>query len=125
MHKYIRGLATSVEHIAITIMIHSWEGFVQSVSISSNFCMKLLMGTSVIGSKLLRIKSYFTFVMFLNLNSDISLTLNNGSYRFINGSNLYPHSVMGTFDMKKLTVDILKSGVNMEQPSNIVIKARC
>ena len=68
-----------------------------------------------------RLKSEFTFVMLVSLGSDINLKLNTGLDRFINGSNLHLHSIMCTFDVRVLTVWIMKSGVNIQQPSGVVI----
>ena len=50
--------------------------------------MKLTSGASVIGGKLLRIKSDFTFVMLVSLNSNINLKLHIKLEKFIDGLNL-------------------------------------
>ena len=82
------------------------------------------MGTSVIGGNSLRMKSDFTFVILVSLNSDINFKLKNGSDRFINWSNLYHQRIIHTLDVKEFTVGIIKSGVKMEQSSGIAINAR-
>ena len=45
------------------------------------------MGTSVIGGNLLRMKLNFVFIRFLDWKLDISLELNEGSEKFLKGSN--------------------------------------
>ena len=79
------------------------------------------IGTSVIDYIVLRMKSNFTFVNLVSLNSEINLKSDNGPDRFINRSNLHPHRGMGTFDVRELAARIIKSGINVEQPSGIVI----
>ena len=81
------------------------------------------MGTSAIGSKLLRTKSDMVNVRFVNLKLGIKLKLNIGSDKFIKGSNLYPHRVMDTLDVNELTGGIMKSCINMEHPFGMIIKA--
>ena len=61
---------------------------------------------------------YITFVMLVNSNLDINLNLENGLDKFINGLCLYPQ--------RSLTAGIIiKSGVKVDHPSDVVIKARC
>ena len=67
--------------------------------------MKVTMGTLVVGSNLMRMKSDFTLLVFVTLNSNISFKLRNGLHKFLNGSNLYPHRVMGTSDVKEYSRD--------------------
>ena len=81
------------------------------------------MSTSVTDGNLLRMKSDFILVILVKLISDINFKLNHGLDKFIHRSNLYPHSVMGTFGVKELTAEIIKSGVKMEPPSGIITAA--
>ena len=85
--------------------------------------MKLTMATLDINDTLLRTMSSFVFVRLVRVQLDINLKLNMGSNRFINGSNLYPQC-WGIFDVKEFSTGIIKSGVNIRQPSEKVIKAR-
>ena len=78
-----------------------------SLSISSSFSKKQKMGRSVIGDNLLGMKSDFTLVMSIFLNSDTNLKSKNGLDRLINGSDLYLYRVMGTLDVKEFTVGII------------------
>ena len=75
MHKNMRGLATDDEHIFINDYEPEEERFAILVKNVSSFCMKLAMGSSVIGGNLLRMKD-FTLVILVSLTSDISLKLN-------------------------------------------------
>ena len=85
--------------------------------------MKLTKDTSVIDGNILRMKLGFTLVMFISLHSDPNLKLENGLDWFINNLNLYLQRMMGTLDVKGFTVGIKVSGVKMEQPSGMVIRA--
>ena len=58
-----------------------------SLSTSSTVFIKLIMGASIIGGNLLRMKSFFTFVMVVSFKSDIDFKLNMESGRLIKESN--------------------------------------
>ena len=60
--------------------------------------------------------------MLVTLKSDIPVKLNDGLDRFMKGSNWYPQKVMDILDVKEYTAGI-KSGVDMEHFSGIVIQA--
>ena len=75
------------------------------------------------GSILVRMKSDFTFHIFVNLNLDISLKLKNGLNKFLNRWKLYPQRVMGTLDVMEFTGGILKLGVKMDWYFDMFIRA--
>ena len=64
----------------------------------------------------------FLFVRSVNLKLEISLKLNEGSDEFLKGSNWYLQKGMESAHGKELTVWIMKSGIQMEHPSGIIIK---
>ena len=120
VQKYVR----SCNQCGIIIIISKRaNNSLHTLSISSNVCMKMIMGISAVGSYLLRIKLHFVFVRYVSFKIDISLKLNKGSNRFIKGANGYPQRAMGISDVKKFTAGIMKSGVIMEHPSGMAIKA--
>ena len=65
----------------------------------------------------------FVFVMFVNLTLDTSLKLNEGLDKFIKGSNWYPYRGMDTLGVNESIARIIKSGVNMQHPSGMFMKA--
>ena len=73
----------SVEHIVITIMSQRGSDLVYSQPITSSSCTKIIMGTSICVSSLLRMELDITFVILLRLKSDISLKLNQRSDRLL------------------------------------------
>ena len=83
--KHIRtiGLATKVKHIGITMISQREKDLLYSLSISSSFFIKLIMGASVTGGNFQRMELYFTLVIFISLNLDINLNLKNRLDRFI------------------------------------------
>ena len=66
------------------------------------------MSASVIGGKMLKIKLNLFFVWFVNLNSEFSLKLNEGSDKLVKGSNLYSCWAIGSFDVKELEALVIK-----------------
>ena len=66
----MRGLATSMEHIFITIISQRMNDLFHMLSVWSSFYMKLTLGTSVIGGNLLKMKLYFTFDILVSLKYD-------------------------------------------------------
>ena len=103
MYKNIRRLGASEEGIVITIMSHRRKDLLSFLSISSSFCMKLTVGTLVIGNSLLRMKLDFTFVMLVSLKLDRSVKMKNGSDK---GVIMISQKSNGYLDMKGLTAGI-------------------
>ena len=79
----MKGLATIVEHVVMTIVHQRGNVSFYSSSISSKVCMKLKMHTSVIGGNLPRTKLDHFFVTLVSIKPDISLKLNEGLDIFI------------------------------------------
>ena len=96
--------------------------FILLSSISSYLYMKLTIGSSAVGGSLLRIKSFFVFIRIASLKLDSNLKLNEGSDKFRKGSNWYTHRAMGILDLKELIAVIMKSWVEIEHPSDRIIK---
>ena len=87
MQRNIRGLATSMEYIVITIISQRKNDLLHLFPISSSICMKLKISISVISGYLCKMKLGFVFVRLVHLKSDICLKLNEWQDKFIKGSN--------------------------------------
>ena len=81
------------------------------------------MDTSVIGSRSLRMKLDIKFVRLVSLKLDISLKLDESSYKYMKEWNVHSPRVIGTLDVNEAMVSIIKYSVNMEHPSGMVMKA--
>ena len=75
MHKNMRGFATNLEHIVMTVISQRGNDLLFIISSSSVF-MKLTMDTLVIGGNLLRANLDLVFVRLVSLKSDTNLKLN-------------------------------------------------
>ena len=78
MHRNVKGLATSVEHIVMSIISQGGMICCTHYQFLLGFCMKLTVGTLGIGGDLLRIKSDFVFVRLVRLKSVVHLKVNGG-----------------------------------------------
>ena len=79
--------ASNVKHTVLIVISIRGKALLFLLSNASSFSMKMTMDTSIIDGTLVRMKSDFTSVMFVNLNSDNNIKLKNGLARFMNGSN--------------------------------------
>ena len=92
----MRGLATSLVLILIMIISHRKDDLLYSLSISSNWFMKLTMGMFLNGGNLLITK--YDFALVGSLKSDINKKFNRRSDTFTKGSNWCPHGRIDIFD---------------------------